>query len=532
MKKTILSALTLITILSGVVSKAQVSAYTFSQSIKPYGAINTGTLIGTNYQDDDINTANLPFNFVFNGTSYSTVDVSSNGFISFSSPSNTLTNPISNSSSQAIISAFGSDILMGTFTMANLTAGSNTLTNVMNTSNLSVGDSLFDFNGDFAVGTVSITTIIGNTVVLSSNAVNTHLNYLVIFYTGSIRQTNSGITPNRICEFEYRNFARNSSLNEGVSFKIRLYETSNKVEFLYGTMNVDNINQPLEVGLKGNSITDFNIRKVTNPNNWNSSVNGTLINDVCELTPSQTASLGLSFEWMPSCSIPQLNVTQSNSIICAGKSATLNASGASTYSWVNQSNLAQIIVTPTTSTTYTLFGFSGSCTSSLVLTQSVASVPTISVNATSTLICNGKTTTLTVTGAVSYSWSNGSNLSSTIVSPSITTTYTVSTSNGTCSALKTIAIKVDNCTGVAVNLDSENTVRSYPNPFAGEINFKNTANTIINVRLLNVLGKVVTEFELIENEELIFNTSQLEVGIYILESFNKDIKRTKKIIKQ
>lgn len=331
MKKSILKLVIAASFLHTSVFNAQVSSYTFSQSIQPYGAVNTGTLIGTNYQDDDITTANLPFNFVFNGNSYSTIDVSSNGFISFSNPSNTLIDPISNSGSQQIISAFGADILMGTFTMANLTAGSNTLINVINTNNLSVGDSLYDFNGDFASPTVTITAIIGNTVVLSSNALNTQANYLVIFYSGSIRQTNLGITPNSICEFEYRNFARNTSLNEGVSFKIRLYETSNKIEILYGAMNADNVNQPLEVGLKGNTLTDFNIRKVTSTSNWNNSASGALVTDLCELTPAQTASLGLSFVWFPStCLNPTLTIAQSNSIICVGKSATLNASGATT----------------------------------------------------------------------------------------------------------------------------------------------------------------------------------------------------------
>jgi hypothetical protein len=531
MKKIISSIALFGCLLSSNVSNSQVSAYTFSQSIKPYGTVNTGTPIGTNHQDDDINAATLPFSFVFNGISYTSVDVSSNGFISFANPSNTLTNPISDASSQSVISAFGSDILMGTFTMANLTAGSNTLTNVINTNNLSVGDSLFDFNGDFASGTVSITAIIGNMVVLSNNVINTHQNYLVIFYNGSLRQTNSGVVPNRICEFEFRNFARNSTLNEGISFKIRLYETSNKIEFLYGVMNVDSVNQPLEVGLKGNSITDFNVRKVTTANTWNSSINGTSVTDVCELKPSLSPTLGRSFEWTPSCSIPQLNATQSNSVICAGTSATLNASGAVTYSWVNQSTLAQIIVTPTANTSYTLFGFSGLCTSSLTLTQSVLPTPTIGINTTSTLVCKGKTATLTATGATSYSWSNGSNLSSTTISPSITTTYTVSTSNGICSASKTLSIKVDNCTDISNNLNSETNFISYPNPFITELNFKNTGTTKMTIRLINALGKVVTEFESIEHEELVFNTSQLASGIYFLETTSKDGRYIKKMVK-
>lgn len=532
MKKIISTIAMLGCLISNNISNSQVSAYGFTQSIKPYGAVNTGTLIGTKTQDDTVNIVSLPFNFTFNGLIYSSVNVSSNGYISFSTPSNTLISPISDPSSQAIASAFGSDILMGTFTLANLTGGSNTLTNVMNTNNLSVGDSLFDYSGDFASGTVSITAIIGNTVVLSSNSANTNPNYLAIFYTGSIRQTNSGISPNRICEFEYRNFTRSSALNEGFSFKIRLYETSNKIEFLYGVMNIDNTNQPVEVGLKGNSITDFNIRKVNPTNTWSASTIGTAITDDCQVLPSLFPPLGLSYEWSPTCSVPQLSVAQSNSVICSGKSATLNASGASTYSWVGQSTTSQIVVSPTINTTYTLIAFSGTCSATILVTQVVQPTLALAINATSTLICIGNTTTLSASGASSYSWSNGSALSSVIINPTITTSYIVSTPSNSCAVSASITVKVDKCTSIINNFVDENNFSVYPNPFYAELNFKNNSNSKMSLRLLNLDGIELLQLDCAENEEINFNVLHLASGIYFLETSTREFKVTKKIIKQ
>ncbi len=586
-----------------MVSRAQVSAYTFSQSIQPYGAFSTGTLIGTQSQDNDLNVATLPFNFVFNGVSHSTVNVSSNGYLSFANTSAMIFDPISNATSQQIISACGSDLLMGAYMAANLTAGSNVLTNVTATGLLSVGDVLFDYASDFAPGTVSITAISGNSVTLSLNAINTQPTYLVIFQTSSIRQTNSGVSPNRVCEFEYKKFGRSNSVNsEGISFKIRLYETTNKIEIVYNMNNVEITNQPVEVGLKGSANSDFNIRKVAAPASWNASTTGILVTDNCDLFPYNTPTIGLCFQWTPGCSV-LLNIVQSNSTICSGSSSTITASGASSYTWSNLSTSSQIVVTPTINTTYTVSASSGSCSTSFIVTQSVVPIPSLSVSATSTqictgnsaslaasgansytwsnginlattvvspsvgtnytvstsngfcstiktisisvlpsptlnvsatatLICRGNSTTLSATSAANYTWSNGSNLPSTIVSPTISNTYTVSTSNGICSSSRTIAINVSNCTNIASNLDSENDFRSYPNPFNNELTFKNTANTEMTVRLTNALGKLVAEFKLTENEELIFNTSQFAEGMYILESVSKDIKHIKKIIKQ
>jgi PKD repeat protein len=73
-------------------------------------------------------------------------------------------------------------------------------------------------------------------------------------------------------------------------------------------------------------------------------------------------------------SIP--NTFANDTTICAGDAATLTASGATSYTWNTGANSANIIVSPSVSTTYTVTGFNGTCT--------LAAIANVSVN-----ICAG-----------------------------------------------------------------------------------------------------------------------------------------------
>ncbi|HRD37493.1 MAG TPA: T9SS type A sorting domain-containing protein, partial [Bacteroidia bacterium] len=69
---------------------------------------------------------------------------------------------------------------------------------------------------------------------------------------------------------------------------------------------------------------------------------------------------------------PTLSVTTTNSILCAGSSATLIANGATTYSWSTGQTTQGIIVSPTVTTSYTLTGTAGGCSKDTTITQVVA----------------------------------------------------------------------------------------------------------------------------------------------------------------
>ncbi len=113
-----------------------------------------------------------------------------------------------------------------------------------------------------------------------------------------------------------------------------------------------------------------------------------------------------------SCVGPTVTATSSaggggGGVICAGQSATLTASGATTYSWSTGSTNQSIVVSPSSTTSYTLGGSNiGVCIqSNVVLTVTVNPAPTAVAGPTKNLTCAQTSTTLAGSGGGSYSWS-------------------------------------------------------------------------------------------------------------------------------
>ena len=85
----------------------------------------------------------------------------------------------------------------------------------------------------------------------------------------------------------------------------------------------------------------------------------------CSIGASNTASVIVN-------ALPNVVAVTSNSVICAGQSTTLTASGAVTYSWNTTATTAVIIVAPTTATTYTVIGTNGNgCKKTTTVLQNV-----------------------------------------------------------------------------------------------------------------------------------------------------------------
>lgn len=84
--------------------------------------------------------------------------------------------------------------------------------------------------------------------------------------------------------------------------------------------------------------------------------------------------IGLDEVLYSTCASPTIAAASSNTIICTSQSVTLNASGASTYTW-NPGNLtgASINVSPSATTDYTVMGTnSAGCDGMSIVTQSVS----------------------------------------------------------------------------------------------------------------------------------------------------------------
>ncbi len=146
---------------------------------------------------------------------------------------------------------------------------------------------------------------------------------------------------------------------------------------------------------------------------------------------------------------PIPTVTVNDATICAGQTATLNASGATTYAWSpNIGATASVSITPATTTPYTVTGTAIGCLNTAVSIVTVNPLPIVTVNNAS--ICAGSTTTLTASGAATYSWLPGGGVGASInVSPSVNTPYIV------------VGTSLANCTGSALG-----TVTANPLPVA------------------------------------------------------------------
>ncbi len=133
-------------------------------------------------------------------------------------------------------------------------------------------------------------------------------------------------------------------------------------------------------------------------------------------------------------------ISVNSATICSGQTATLTASGANSFLWNNGFTTNTIIVNPNSSSTYSVLGTSGLCSSTSTTNVLVNQLPTISVN--SSTICSGQNATLTVNGASSYVWSTGSTSNILTTTPNSTTIYTVVGTSLNCSSSATASVIV------------------------------------------------------------------------------------------
>lgn len=139
--------------------------------------------------------------------------------------------------------------------------------------------------------------------------------------------------------------------------------------------------------------------------------------------------------------------------VCAGGSATLTATGATTYTWDPPAGLsattgASVTATPAATTTYTVTGTSAGCSGTGSVTVTVNPYPVVSVTPTTATVCAGTATTFTASGATTYAWSPAAGLSATTgtsvqAAPLASTTYTVTGTTAGCSSDATFDITVN-----------------------------------------------------------------------------------------
>lgn len=231
-----------------------VSYYSFAQNQGTYTPLSNPTNIavatassGTGALDDNVYELNniIPFSFPFNGTSFNSIKVHANGFISFGSSASSSTDPIgSGITYDGVISPLSADL-----------------------------ESLFNING----------------------------------LTGSIDYAVTGSAPNREFVVQWSHFRPYGSApatatsHHNWNFQARLHENGS-IQYVYnltsqGTPSSTNA----KVGLRGNTSNDYNNRAASGnaSSNWNNTVAGTYSSAGIASNYSYLAAQGLTFNWTP-----------------------------------------------------------------------------------------------------------------------------------------------------------------------------------------------------------------------------------------
>ncbi|MCA6364975.1 MAG: T9SS type A sorting domain-containing protein [Bacteroidetes bacterium] len=340
----------------------------------------------------------------------------------------------------------------------------------------------FNFNGvnytDFSVspdgwlrmGNVAPTSQFTNSVTSTTN-----IPKLYPYWDDITTGTNGGVTyvvtgtaPNRILKVQwFVTVPYNFTGPANSTCQAWLYESTNVVEFRYGTMGITGL-ESASGGLTGGagnfqSLT-FGTGTVSTSAANNTNINppasgviytftppvptyswspATFLSSTSIINPVATAATATTTYTFTAtnavCSnnspvtltvnpLPAIGASASASAICIGASANLTATGGVTYNWMPGSLTgATVTVSPVSTTTYTVTGTDANgCQNTAQITITVNPLPSVNASASPAAICDGSTANLSATGAVSYTWMPGSLSGAAVaVTPSATTTYTV-----------------------------------------------------------------------------------------------------------
>jgi hypothetical protein len=253
---------------------------------------------------------------------------------------------------------------------------------------------------------------------------------------------------------------------------------------------------------------------VVNPQNTSVyTVAGTNSNN-CSATKSYTAPVYT----------PSLTVTASPTALCPGGSAILQASGATSYSWIttNVQSASFVNVSPATTTIYPVNATSQislgvSCVISNSVQVTVNPVPQIGIVASKTVMCkNEPAAVLTATGATTYTWTNNATTTTISASNIVTNTYSVNGTNaqGCDGTMVGVKVTVNPCIGISEQKDLNHVVKVYPNPSNGA--FTISSDVEVNLRIVNELGQQIKIIILNEENDYKVEVQDLSAGIYFI----------------
>lgn len=140
-------------------------------------------------------------------------------------------------------------------------------------------------------------------------------------------------------------------------------------------------------------------------------------------------------------SIPTVSAGN-DTTICSGQTATLSASGGTSYLWSTGSIANAISDNPPATTNYFVTGTTNGCSMNDTVQVTVNALPIVN-SGSDVSICAGQTTTLTAVGnAPPYTWNNGVT-DGTGFTPTTTAMYSVTATMNGCSQFDTVLVTVN-----------------------------------------------------------------------------------------
>ncbi len=161
------------------------------------------------------------------------------------------------------------------------------------------------------------------------------------------------------------------------------------------------------------------------------------------VTVSNNGCMGSSTVTVVVLPLPQPTIVASADVLCLGESTTLTASGGDTYLWNDGQMGPSVVVSPITSTSYSVTANKDGCIGTESIDIVVNPLPTPNVTASPAALCPGQSSTLTAIGGDTYLWSGGQNGASIVVTPAATATYSVTATQNGCEGTANVTVTVN-----------------------------------------------------------------------------------------
>lgn len=223
------------------------------------------------------------------------------------------------------------------------------------------------------------------------------------------------------------------------------------------------------------------------------------------------------------CPANLMTLNSNNVSICIGNSATLTASGATSYTWNTSSNAASIVVNPTSTMQYTVTGtLNNVCYETEVVNVTVNQLPNVTFNQNPTTVCMGvglvPLNGLPTGGAYVGNGVTGSNFNAgNAGNGTHQIVYTYTDANN-CVNSATATMIVDPCASLNENVLANN-ISIYPVPATDHVVIKfASTHDELQVSIYNAIGQIVSQKAIakgIQNYKL--ETSEYARGVYFLK---------------